>query len=108
MQPVFYAVAARLRRASCDQISTSNFKENATTVTATRISKTEVQVEKTVYTFSESEVADTFQRCVGRESIDTYTSNHSPSASRGSSEISIDDDSLPPGSVISPSMGGMP
>lgn len=78
------------------------------TVTANRISATEVQVEQTVYTFSASDVADAFQRCVGQDSVDTCRSNHPPASSRAPESESAAGDDLPPGSIISPSMGGMP
>ena len=77
-------------------------------VTATRLSDTEVQVEQTVYTFTEREVADAFQRCVGADSIDTCKTNHPPASMQASNDQDTAGDDPPPGSIISPSMGGMP
>ncbi len=77
-------------------------------VTATRLSDTEVQVEQTVYSFSESSVADAFQRCVGQDSVDTCRTNHPPVSTKTPDAGGVGQDDLPPGSVISPSMGGMP
>ena len=86
----------------------NSFKENAMAVTATRLSDTEVQVERTVYTFSASDVADAFQRCVGQDSIDTCRSNHPPASQHAVDAADAGNDDVPPGSIISPSMGGMP
>jgi hypothetical protein len=83
-----------------------NSRENIMSVTANRLSDTEVQVEQTVYTFSDSTVADAFQRCVGDDSVDQCSTSHAPSSSRAANEDHPDD--TPPGSVVSPSMGGMP
>ncbi|SAL25271.1 hypothetical protein AWB64_02030 [Caballeronia sordidicola] len=75
-------------------------------ITANRLSDTEVLVETTVYTFSDSTVADAFMRCVGEESVDTCSTNHAPVATRAANDSKPDD--LAPGSIISPSLGGMP
>jgi hypothetical protein len=83
-----------------------NFREDTVTVTANRLSDTEVQVEHTVYTFSDSTVADAFQRCVGDDSIDKCSTSHAPASSRAANEDHPD--GAAPGSVISPSPGGMP
>lgn len=76
------------------------------TITANRLSDTEVLVETTVYTFSESSVADGFLRCIGQESVDTCSASHAPVSARAANEANAND--LPPGSIISPSLGGMP
>lgn len=75
-------------------------------ITANRLSDTEVLVETTVYTFPDSAVADAFLRCIGQESVDTCSTSHAPVSSRAANEKKVDD--LPPGSIISPSLGGMP
>ena len=76
------------------------------TITASRLSDTEVLVGHTVYTFSDSVVADAFQRCIGQDSIDSCSTSHAPMSSRAANDAAPDD--LPPGSIISPSLGGMP
>lgn len=76
------------------------------TITANRLSDTEVQVEQTVYTFSDRTVADAFQRCIGEDSPDTCSANHVPVASRAANDDRAA--SVEPGSIISPSFGGMP
>ncbi|WP_158934645.1 hypothetical protein [Burkholderia sp. S171] len=76
------------------------------TITASRLSDTEVLVDHTVYTFSDSAVADAFQRCIGQDSVDSCSTSHAPVSSRTANNAAPDD--LPPGSIISPSLGGMP
>jgi hypothetical protein len=76
------------------------------TVTASRLSDTEVQVEQTVYTFSDSTVADAFQRCVGDDSVEECSTSHAPASSRAANDEHSSEPA--PGSVISPSLGGMP
>jgi hypothetical protein len=76
------------------------------TISAYRLSDTEVQVDRTVYTFSDSIVADAFQRCIGQGSIDSCGTSHTPMSSRRTNDAVPDD--LAPGSIISPSLGGMP
>jgi hypothetical protein len=75
-------------------------------LTANRLSDTEVQVGQTVYTFSDSAVTDAFQRCVADDSPDICSATHASVASRAANEhrLTVDE----PGSVISPSLGGMP
>jgi len=75
-------------------------------ITASRLSDTEVLVEHTVYTFSDSAVADAFQSCIAQCSVDSCSRNHAPMSSRAANDTAPDD--LPPGSIISPSLGGMP
>jgi hypothetical protein len=76
------------------------------TISAYRLSDTEVQVDRTVYTFSESAVADAFQRCIGQDPIDSCSASHAPKSSRTAADAAQDD--VAPGSIISPSLGGMP
>jgi len=76
------------------------------TIAAYRLSDTEVQVEHTVYTFSDSAVADAFQRCIGQDSTDSCSTSHTPMSSRTANDAVQDD--VAPGSIISPSLGGMP
>jgi hypothetical protein len=83
-----------------------NFWEDTMTVTANRLSDTEVQVERTVYTFSDSTVADAFQRCVGDDSIEECSTSHTPASSKAANDEHRSEPT--PGSVISPSLGGMP
>lgn len=83
------------------------FWENIMTITASRLSDTEVQVEHTVYTFSESAVADAFQRCIGQDGVDTCSASHAPVSSRTIQDADSAQQ-LAPGSIISPSLGGMP
>jgi hypothetical protein len=97
---------ARLMLISMMQTLMPTDGENLMTITASRLSDTEVLVEQTVYTFSDSAVADAFQRCVGQDSVDSCTASHAPMSSRASNDAALDD--LAPGSIISPSLGGMP
>jgi hypothetical protein len=83
-----------------------HIREDIMTVTANRLSDTEVQIEQTVYTFSDSTVADAFQRCVGDDSVDACSASHAPASSRAANDGRRDETT--PGSVISPSLGGMP
>jgi hypothetical protein len=76
------------------------------TITAYRLSDTEVQVDRTVYTFSDSVVADAFQRCIGRDSIGSCSTSHAPMSLRTAHDAVQDD--IAPGSIISASLGGMP
>jgi hypothetical protein len=76
------------------------------TITANRLSDTEVLVETTVYTFSDSTVADAFLRCIGQDSVDACSASHAPVSAHAANKAKADD--LPPGSIISPSLGGMP
>jgi hypothetical protein len=79
------------------------YRENIMTITAYRLSDTEVQVEHTVYTFSDHAVADAFQRCIGQDSIDSCSTDHAPTSSRTTSNGGQTD--VAPGSVIAPSLG---
>jgi len=83
-----------------------NLRNTTMTITANRLSDTEVAVETTIYMFSDKVVADAFLLCIGQESLETCSANHAPMSSRAANEEKVDD--LPPGSIISPSLGGMP
>lgn len=76
------------------------------TITASRLSDTEFLVDHTVYTFSDSAVADAFQRCIGQDSVDSCSTNHAPMSLRTANDAAPDD--LGAGSIISPSPDGMP
>ncbi|MDR5739722.1 MULTISPECIES: hypothetical protein [unclassified Caballeronia] len=77
------------------------------TISADRISDTEVKVENTIYTFDGKDRADAFQQCLGSDSVETCAADHAPLSTRA---VSASDTALggEPGSIISPSMGGMP
>jgi hypothetical protein len=76
------------------------------TITASRLSDTEFLVDHTVYTFSDSAVADAFQRCIAQDSIDSCSTNHAPMSSRTANNAAPDD--LGAGSIKSPEPGDMP
>ena len=77
------------------------------TIAADRLSDTEVKIENTIYTFDSKERADAFQQCLGGDSVETCKTDHAPVSTRAATS-----DNTPlggePGSIISPSMGGMP
>lgn len=77
------------------------------TISADRISDTEVKVDEAIYTFESKATADAFQQCLGPDSVDVCTRNHPPLSTRAAY---ADDGPLEgePGSIISPSLGGMP
>ncbi|MFL9901200.1 hypothetical protein PQR75_30475 [Paraburkholderia fungorum] len=77
------------------------------TITTIRVSDTEVQVERTLYTFSQKPDADAFQRCLADTSIDSCYRNHPPVSVRPTVPDEHPDDPSR-GSTISPSLGGMP
>ncbi|WP_244817035.1 hypothetical protein [Caballeronia sp. Lep1P3] len=77
------------------------------TISADRISDTEVKVEDTIYTFDDKARADAFQQCLGGGTLDTCTRDHAPVSTRAA----VQEGGLKegePGSIISPSLGGMP
>ena len=84
-------------------------KEDETnmTISADRISDTEIKVGDTIYTFDAKAHADAFQQCLGTDSIETCAKNHAPVSTRAAFEESGEPKGEP-GSIISPSMGGMP
>lgn len=75
------------------------------TITASRISDTEFLVDHTVYTFSDSAVADAFRRCIAQDSLDSCSAKHAPTSSRTANDAAPD---LGAGSINSPSPGDMP
>lgn len=77
------------------------------TITADRISETEIKVEDTIYTFDAKARADAFQQCLGTDSVEICARNHAPVSKRAVSSASGEPKGEP-GSIISPSMGGMP
>jgi hypothetical protein len=82
-------------------------KENPMTITTIRVSDTEVQVERTLYTFAQKSDADSFQRCLVDTSIDTCYRSHPPLSAKATVPDEHPDDPAR-GSTISPSLGGMP
>lgn len=77
------------------------------TITTIRVSDTEVQVERTLYTFANVNDADAFQRCIVDTSIDSCYHSHPPVSVRPTVPDEHPDDPNR-GSTISPSLGGMP
>ncbi|MBB5446509.1 MULTISPECIES: hypothetical protein [unclassified Paraburkholderia] len=76
-------------------------------ITTIRVSDTEVQVERTLYTFAQKSDADAFQNCVVEGSIDTCYRDHPPLSARPTlPDEHLDDPAR--GSTISRSLGGMP
>ncbi|GAB5095095.1 hypothetical protein P9250_13215 [Caballeronia sp. LP006] len=76
-------------------------------IEADRISDLEVKVEDTLYMFDTKDRADAFLQCLGNDSLQTCTTNHAPVSMRAVTT----DTGVPegePGSIISPSLGGMP
>jgi hypothetical protein len=77
------------------------------TIAADRISDTEIKVDDTIYTFDAKAIADDFQQCLITDSVETCAKNHAPVSSRAAYDESGEPKGEP-GSIISPSMGGMP
>jgi hypothetical protein len=77
------------------------------TVTADRLSDTDVKVGDTIYSFDAKAKADAFQECLANDKPDACLKNHAPASQRAAA---ADTDALDvkPGGIISPSMGGMP
>ncbi|SAK90163.1 hypothetical protein AWB77_04955 [Caballeronia fortuita] len=76
-------------------------------IAADRISDTEIKVGNTTYVFEAKATADGFQQCLGNDTEETCAKNHAPVSTRAA----FDESGAPkgePGSIISPSMGGMP
>ncbi|MDR5768908.1 MULTISPECIES: hypothetical protein [unclassified Caballeronia] len=76
-------------------------------IAADRISDTEVKVGEIIYSFDTKVTADGFQQCLGSDSVETCAKNHAPVSTRAVA----DESGAPkgePGSIISPSLGGMP
>ncbi|VXB20279.1 conserved hypothetical protein [Burkholderia sp. 8Y] len=76
-------------------------------ISAERLSDTEIKVDETVYTFDGKDAADAFQQCLGSDTLDTCTRHHAPVSTRAATTGS-DLAEGEPGSIISPSLGGMP
>ena len=76
------------------------------TITASRLSDTEFLVDHTVYTFSDSAVADAFQRCIAQDSVDSCSTNHAPTSSRTANDAAPDDAGA--GNINSPAPGDKP
>lgn len=77
------------------------------TITTIRVSDTEVQVERTLYAFSQKTDADAFEHCLADTSIDSCYRNHLPVSVHPTPPDQHPDDPGR-GSTISPSLGGMP
>ncbi|SAL14154.1 hypothetical protein [Caballeronia telluris] len=77
------------------------------TINADRISDTEIKVDQTIYTFESKDVADAFQQCLGPDSVDACKAHHPPIATRAA-HVDSGPAEGEPGSIISPSLGGMP
>jgi hypothetical protein len=77
------------------------------TVTAQRISDTEVKVDQAIYAFESKDKADAFQHCLGTDSVDACTRSHPPLSTRVA-QTDAGPAEGEPGSIISPSLGGMP
>jgi hypothetical protein len=77
------------------------------TITADRLTDTEVKVDGTIYTFGTKASADAFQQCLGNDSLGTCVKDHAPVSTRSAVEDKGAVEPAP-GSIISPSMGGMP
>ena len=82
------------------------------TITASRLSDTDFLVDRTVYTFSDSAVADAFQRCIGQDPVDPRSTNLASMSSMSSMSSRTANDAasgdLASGSIISRSPGDTP
>lgn len=80
------------------------------TITASRLSDTDFLVDHTVYTFSDSAVANAFQRCMAQDSVDgslnSSTTDRRPMSSPAANNAAPD--AAPPDSTISPPPGDVP
>lgn len=76
-------------------------------ITTIRVSDTELQVERTFYSFASKTDADAFQMCLVDGSIDACYQRHPPVSVRPTVPDEHPDDPNR-GSTISPSLGGMP
>jgi hypothetical protein len=89
------------------QSASSTTRGKIMTITAERLSDTEVKVDESIYTFESKDIADAFQQCLGPDELASCKAQHPPLATRAAYE-----DKGPaegePGSIISPSLGGMP
>jgi hypothetical protein len=76
-------------------------------IEADRISDTEIKVADTIYIFDAKDTADNFQQCLTNDSVETCARNHAPLSTRAAQDVS-GEPAGEPGSIISPSLGGMP
>ncbi|MGF6933234.1 hypothetical protein OKW41_002373 [Paraburkholderia sp. UCT70] len=76
-------------------------------ITTIRVSETEVQVERTLYTFAQKSDADAFQNCLVDGSVDTCYRDRPPLSARPTVPDEHPDGPAR-GSTISPSLGGLP
>ncbi|SAK62136.1 hypothetical protein AWB76_03187 [Caballeronia temeraria] len=77
-------------------------------IEADRISDTEIKVGDTIYTFDAKGIADGFLQCLISDSIETCAKNHAPVSTRAAHADESGEPKREPGSIISPSLGGMP
>jgi hypothetical protein len=75
-------------------------------ITTIRVSDTELQVERTLYSFASKSAADAFQQCLIDGSIDACYKRHAPVSVRPTVPDEHPDEANR-GSTISPSLGGM-
>jgi hypothetical protein len=85
----------------------SNEAKNNMTISAERISETEVKVGESIHTFECKAHADAFTQCLVNDSVETCAKTHAPVSMRSAYPDATKPDAEP-GSIISPSMGGMP
>lgn len=76
------------------------------TITASRLSDTDFLVDRTVYTFSDSAVADAFQRSIGQDPVDSGSAKVASMRLRTADDPAAGD--LASGSDIPPSPCDMP
>ncbi|MDR5856709.1 hypothetical protein P9239_05895 [Caballeronia sp. LZ062] len=76
-------------------------------ISAERLSDNEIKVDETVYTFDAKDTADAFQQCLGSDTLDTCRGHHAPVSTRAATPATGPAEGEP-GSIISPSLGGMP
>src|ERR1700744_1982188 len=99
------SIAAANGAASHDRfVKRSTPKEHVMSITTIRVSDTELQVERTLYTFAQKSDADAFQACLVNSSVDACYREHPPlSASPTVPDQHPDDPAR--GNTISPSLG---
>jgi hypothetical protein len=77
------------------------------TIAADRLYDTEIKIADTIYTFDAKAIADDFLQCLITDSVQACAKNHAPVSTRAAYDESGEPKGEP-GSIISPSMGGMP
>ncbi|MDE1181700.1 hypothetical protein [Paraburkholderia sp.] len=80
-------------------------------LTTIRVSDTEVQVERSLYSFAQSADADAFEGCIADASVEACYQQHPPVSVRPTMPDEQPDDPNrggTGGSAITPSLGGMP